>query len=384
MMKRLLLLVTLICCAAGLATSASAAQTLKVLGRNPFYAPPLTSEAGLRALVKDRAADLQNGFAQAGLSDLYPAFVEQFPKTAIETVKVSTGDTFQWMLFKKKGTGRVKITKDVTWGGAEPFGAYAFNIDKSGKRYRFVVPFHCGNVSLKAVDPIPADASVPAPVAPKPAAAVAPPPPVAAATPVAAPVAPKPAVAVAPPPAPVAPPPVAASTPAPAPLTPKSAAVAAPIAPPVTAKPAVVPPPPAAAAAFAGGPVVDVGYSHQPDPANYLFARVGYEYPLSDRLFLIGLVGGFLKYDGSNGGSAFTADLTLDYHWWNRLSVGLGAGFWSGNGGQVDLIANVGYLAFGKPGSLNGTVLIEGRSAIDDLASTLDFGRFGLGMRLRF
>ena len=78
---------------------------------------------------------------------------------------------------------------------------------------------------------------------------------------------------------------------------------------------------------------------------------------------------------------AFIADAILDYHWWNRLSFGLGAGFWSGNDGQMDLIANLGVLVFGKPDSFNGTLFLEARSAVDELDSLHDQGRFGLGMR---
>lgn len=133
-----------------------------------------------------------------------------------------------------------------------------------------------------------------------------------------------------------------------------------------------------------GGLLVDVGLSRQPDPANYLFARVGYEFPLVERLYLIGLVGGSLRWMGDDGGSAFTADLMLDYHWLGRHSFGLGAGFWSGNDGQVDLIANYGYRLFGNPDELNGSLFIEARQPFDDLGSVSEFGRFGLGLRSRF
>jgi hypothetical protein len=128
----------------------------------------------------------------------------------------------------------------------------------------------------------------------------------------------------------------------------------------------------------------DVGFSRQLDPANYLFARVGYELPLSDKLYLLGLVGGSLRWMGNDGGSAFTADLMLDYHWLGRHSVGLGAGFWSGNGGQVDLIADVGYLVFGDPEGSNGSLFLEARLPADELGSVNEFGRIGLGMRFRF
>jgi hypothetical protein len=137
-------------------------------------------------------------------------------------------------------------------------------------------------------------------------------------------------------------------------------------------------------AKFPGGFVADAGFSYQYDPATYLFARVGYEFPLYDKLGLLALVGGSFRVYGKDGGSAFIADAILDYHWWNRLSFGLGAGFWSGDGGQVDLIANLGFLLYGNPNNFNSTLFLEGRSAVNELGSLHDQGRWGLGIRFRF
>ena len=139
-----------------------------------------------------------------------------------------------------------------------------------------------------------------------------------------------------------------------------------------------------AAAKFPWGLVVDAGFSYQFDPASYLFARIGYEFPLFDKLSLLAMVGGSFRIYGKDGGSAFIADAILDYHWWNRLSFGLGAGFWSGNGGQMDLIANLGFLVYGKPDSFNSTLFLEARSKINEMDNMHDQGRFGLGIRFRF
>jgi hypothetical protein len=371
MSKKMLFMVLVGCLAVGLASTASAATTWKKLGVNPFYQPSLTSEADLKSLVKDRGADLKTGFAKAGYPDLYPAFMEQFPAAKIDTVKVAPGATFEWVLFKRKSGGKVAVLKDVTWKGAGPFDAYRFTIDKDGKRHEFVVPYACGNVALRDVGPIP-----PAPLAvaaPPPAApvAAAPPPPVApVAAPAPAPAAPKPA-----------PPPAA---PAPAPVAPRTAAVAAPVAAPAPAQVAVAPPVPPPVAGRKGGPLLDVGLSRQPDPANYVFARIGYEVPLSDKLYLVGLVGGYLRWMGNDGGSAFTVDAMLDYHWMDRFSVGAGAGYWSGNGGQVDLVADAGYLLWGSPDGGNTSLFLEARLPVDELDGPNEFGRLGLGLRFRF
>lgn len=155
--------------------------------------------------------------------------------------------------------------------------------------------------------------------------------------------------------------------------------------PPVAPKPVLVPPPaPVPVAKPRGGPLFDVGLSRQPDPANYIFARVGYEIRLTDKLYLMGLVGGSVRWMGNDGGSAFTADAMLDYHWLDRFSVGLGAGYWSGNGGQIDLIGDVGLLLSGRPDSSNSSLFLEARLPVDELGSPNEFGRLGLGLRFRF
>lgn len=368
MLKRKFILVLVACLAVGFASSASAATSWKRLGANPFNRPPLSSEADLNLLVKNRTADLKTGFTKAGSPDLYPAFMEQFPTARIDSVTVAPGDTFVWIVFKKKATGRVSVLKDATWKGSAPFDAYRFTIDKDGKRHEFVVPLACGNVALRNVTPIPPPpvAAAPRPPAPPAPAPVAPPPPVAApAAVVAAPAPP-------PPPKPVVPKPIAA---APAPV---ATAAAAPAPPP---PPPPVPPPPPKPPC---GLLFDVGFARQPDPANYAFARVGYELPLFDRLYLMGLLGGSVRWMGNDGGSAFTADLLLDYHWVGGFSFGLGAGFWSGNDGQIDLLADVGYLLTGSPDTRNTSLLLEARLPADELGGFNEFGRIGLGLRFRF
>lgn len=127
-----------------------------------------------------------------------------------------------------------------------------------------------------------------------------------------------------------------------------------------------------------------MGLSVQPDPASYVFGRVGYELPLADRLYFIGLIGGFLRFDGDNGGNAFTADAVLDYHWVSNFSFGLGAGYWSGNDGQVDLIADVGYRLSGGPTGSSSSLFFEARLPSDHLDDAYALGRFGVGVRFRF
>ena len=154
-MKRKWFLVLIVFLLGCFVSSAFAASTFKRTGTNPFYRPPLTSEADLRALVKSQNTQIRAGFSKAGYLNVYRAFSEQFPGAAIDSIKVSPGETFKWMFFRKKGTGPVIVNKDVTWGGAGPLDAYRFYIDIKGNRYEFVVLQACGNFALKNITPAP-------------------------------------------------------------------------------------------------------------------------------------------------------------------------------------------------------------------------------------
>ena len=154
-MKRNLFLVLIVCLIGGFLSSAFAASTFKRVSANPFFRPPLTSEADLKEMVKSQNSLIKKGFAKAGYPNLYKAFSEQFPSATIDSIKVSPGETFKWMFFRKKGAGPVIVTKDVTWRGAEQLDAYRFYIDMKGKRYEFAVLHACGNFALKNITKIP-------------------------------------------------------------------------------------------------------------------------------------------------------------------------------------------------------------------------------------
>jgi len=149
------------------------------------------------------------------------------------------------------------------------------------------------------------------------------------------------------------------------------------------------PPPPAqksmTAAPKKGGFIADVGYARQFDPGNYLFARVGYEYPLADKVYILGMIGGYGHVEGEDGESAFIADAILEYRW-TRFFVGLGGGYWSGDGGKMDVIADLGYRLSLDENSLLGktSLFLEARTPSDKIDSIRDDGQVGLGLRFTF
>ncbi len=397
--KKLFLLVG-VCLVVACASSAFAAVTLKRLGDHPFYQPAMTSEADLRTMVEKHSADLQDGFAKAGNPELFPEFMTQFPTAKIESVQVAPGERFDWMLFKKKGTGSVKTAKDVTWGGEAAFDAFSFHIDQAGQRYEFIVPAVCGNLALKNIGTVPAPGNqepvctmtlsnseikcgqvvtVDATGSTDPDGTIAE----------------------------VVFQLLDASNQVVAEKRDNEAPFVQDLTVPCessqyTVKTVVIDNNGAQSspadctqtvmvAQRKGGPVVDVGVAHQFDPATYVFARVGYEYPLAERLYVMGLVGGFAVVDEDDEGldededadSAFTADALLNYYFNEKLFVGGGVGFWSGNDGKVDLIVNLGYLVYEKPNAFKTSLFVEGRCFADELVSSTAT-RFGVGLRFQF
>ncbi len=154
-----------------------AATTMTVLGDNPFHNPPLQTVDDLRSVMMEAKEEVEKGLRLAGYPELYQPLMDQFPRMEITTVEYQKGETFAWMLYKRKGKGKVRVMKDMTWGGEKPFTGYEFYIDHNGMRYTFTVPLACANLALKNAALAPAVRPVePAPVttAPTPAKDVTP------------------------------------------------------------------------------------------------------------------------------------------------------------------------------------------------------------------
>jgi hypothetical protein len=134
-----------------------ASSILRTVGTHPVSRPLATID-DLRAMMNEMSNDIQAGMAAAGNADLFPLVqqhVAQYPQTQISIVDYLPGQQIDWMLFRRYGKGRVKVARDVTWGGNVPLSVFEFAIDKDGQRYTFAVPLQCGNLALKEFGPAP-------------------------------------------------------------------------------------------------------------------------------------------------------------------------------------------------------------------------------------
>lgn len=316
--------------------AAHTVNAISILGGNPFYQPPLSSEIDMKNMIIQKQDDVKAGLVMAGQEELFAPLISQLPDADVATVEYRKGQVIQWMFYRKDGKGTVRIDKDEVWESEKPFVGYEFFIDHEGQRYTFVVPPVCGNLALLGIKPVPAT------------------------------------------------------------VTPLSAA--APIAAPADSSKDMV-----ATSSGSGGALqaatqkttipflFDVGYMHQLDPAHYVLVRGGLEYGFNDNFSLIGMVGTAAKYKGSEGKSAFVADLTANYSW-SRMFVGFGLGAWITSGdsdinhedSDLDLILNFGARIFGEPDAFNTSLFFEVRSAVDELDEFDLYGRLGAGLRFRF
>ncbi|MCI5122548.1 MAG: hypothetical protein D3908_15440, partial [Candidatus Electrothrix sp. AUS4] len=109
--------------------TAQAASTLTVIGRHPFYKPPLKSVDDLKSMMQTQQTAIMEGLQKAGTPELYTPLMEQFPQAQIQQIEYQSGTTFQWMLFRPNGVGSVKVAKDITWGGKAALSSYEFFVD---------------------------------------------------------------------------------------------------------------------------------------------------------------------------------------------------------------------------------------------------------------
>lgn len=421
---------------------AQAASTLTVIGRHPFYQPPLQSVAELQDMMQVMQEDIMIGLEKAGYPELYEPLMQQFPQAEIQNVEYEPGQFFNWMLFKPNGVGEVRAAQDITWGGDAPLSGYEFSIDVGEKRYTFAVPLFCGNIALKEAARI-VVVEVPGPVQIK---EVEVPGPVQTVVKevkvpqivekevvkeVRVPVnVPGPVQTV------VKEVKVPVNVPGPVQTVVKEVevpkivekevirevevpkivekTVVERVEVPVTRiveKPVVqkvevpviqeveVPkccPPCKYPIRF----VADLGYWRQSDPADYGFGRLGVEYALHQRLSFLVMAGGASKVDGDDGYNAFIIDFLTQYNMfflrvgedWRPVFLGFGLGTWMTDGevgvetedSDVDIIAQIGTQISGSQDGFNTSLFLEARSALDETDALSEYGRFGIGLRFRF
>ncbi|MCI5225944.1 MAG: hypothetical protein D3918_04595 [Candidatus Electrothrix sp. AX2] len=379
-------------------------------------------------MMQSQQSALMEGLQKAGNPELYTPLMQQFSQADIKQVEYRPGVSFHWMLFRPNGVGPVKSAPDLIWAGKKRLRAYEFFIDFDNKRYIFAVPFSCGNLALKEIVRIVVKTErveVPGPErivkVPGPERIVEVPGPeriVEVPGPERIVEVPGPERIVEVPgperivrvPGPqriveVPGPQRIVEVPGPqriveVPGPERIVRVPGPerivkVKVPVGTSPQCCP-----SCVYPIRYVVDAGYLRMSDPANFGFGRIGVEYAFNQRLSFLGMIGGAIKADGSDGDDAWLLDFMLQYNMffmrikdkWNPVFFGFGLGGWMSDGddniesedSDIDIIAQVGTQIFGDPESFNTSLFLEARSGIDEMNKVSEYGRFGIGVRLRF
>ncbi len=109
----------------------------------------LSTEELMKTIVENYSGDIQTGFSIAGYNDLSLPFIDQLKQSNFEEKKLGVGEKMMWMLFRSGKS--VKVVHDLEWAGSGPMDVYSFMVTRGDKRYEFIMPKACGNISLQKV-----------------------------------------------------------------------------------------------------------------------------------------------------------------------------------------------------------------------------------------
>ena len=120
--------------------------SLKALGRAPL-SPYLQNPKEAKILLgkmNEEIGEALEVYPGGALGEaVYVALYERLPQLEMKIVEVQTGQKMKWMMYTK---GR--LLRNVRWEGGKSFQAYQFQLEVEQKRFIFIIPIRCGNITL--------------------------------------------------------------------------------------------------------------------------------------------------------------------------------------------------------------------------------------------
>jgi hypothetical protein len=141
-----------IAAAALAAPSAARDCGIRELGGATRFVAPLDSVAALRAMVPSHWGEITRLLDAAGWPGDAEDLADAVSGGRISDRRFATGTYFEWMMLRKNGAPM--LLRDDCWGGAQPFEAFAFDVESDGRLWHFVVPKACGNLALLGSEPL--------------------------------------------------------------------------------------------------------------------------------------------------------------------------------------------------------------------------------------
>jgi hypothetical protein len=167
--KVLLLTAFLVMLAAVQAQANRHAAVLDHIGDHVVHSPPLQTKKDLWKMMRNPKVwrDIKNALRRAQcpgtktgrcsdlaqeIHALFPASHDAFREEKAAEIRDSLYESgsiiFNWMMFRSKGKGKIKVSGAIQWGGGYALPAYEFSIPYKNRIYVFAVPKECGNLAL--------------------------------------------------------------------------------------------------------------------------------------------------------------------------------------------------------------------------------------------
>lgn len=171
MLTRLFVAAALLTCASPLLAQ-EYKDAHRLGGATAFYKPQLTNAASLKRMAERQgmADDIRTVLRDAGIPDVSSAFLAAMSRGTssgsvgscsnaapadgeVVECDAAVGTTFDWMAYRERVKGKRVPGRlpRVRWAGKKAFAAFLFRVSVGDKRYTFIVPKPCGNLSLVSV-----------------------------------------------------------------------------------------------------------------------------------------------------------------------------------------------------------------------------------------
>lgn len=148
-MKKIIGFLLVFWCVVSLAFSQTQYKKFYRLGIAPLVNGGVKTPDQLRQLLEKEKGAVRLALRNHEIPE---SIFEQVGQANIEGVMLRPGERFEEMVFRV--LGRLKTTGRIEWAGNEPIDAFCFSLNAKNKRYVFVVPKICGNITLWKVEDV--------------------------------------------------------------------------------------------------------------------------------------------------------------------------------------------------------------------------------------